>query len=168
MFGQYDEMSGDIPAAVDGPSDELPQVPTIVTASVTIPAGIPAVPVEITGTSATEVFVHPGLGATNDCGLTLCNAACCAFAHDCHVARDEPATGMAGTNDVVAVVEEADAMPACGTNVIPNASRDTSTTLFGPSQLCHIFIFAAHFPSNLSASLRGSTVSPITEWSSKN
>jgi hypothetical protein len=75
MPGQYVEINGIIPEATV--LEELDvQVPTNTTASVTIPAGIPAAPVETTGSRVPEVVVQPGVEASAANGLTLCIAFC--------------------------------------------------------------------------------------------
>ena len=132
-------------------------------ASVTMPAGMPAVPVDTTGTSITEEFVHPALGATNDCGVTLCKAACCALAHDCQVASDEPATGNAGTDTVVVSDVEADAMPVCGRNTNPIIIIAAGIVTFRFNLFFSTLILAAHFIFFFAHATVACTPSPIND-----
>jgi hypothetical protein len=69
------ETNGEIPAAAVFDVLEV-QLPTNTAASVTIPTGIPAAPVETTGTTVPDVVVHPGVGASAASGLMLCIAFC--------------------------------------------------------------------------------------------
>jgi hypothetical protein len=50
--------------------------PTSTTASVTIPAGIPAEPVETTGSKVAEIVVQPGVDVAIASGSTLSIAFC--------------------------------------------------------------------------------------------